>query len=204
MRPDRGLTLVEILVAVGVLGIVTLAVVAFLGSTQSTWAEGSGQAILSAQLRRAMDGMTRDLVKCPVSQIDQPDADGEWAETIVFRVPQDGDGDGSVLDENGSIVEWSPWTRILWNEETSGLQERVATGLQEPLFTTRVLASRITDLQVRRQVATPDVIEIRLTAGTTLENGRIISRTTQSRVYLRNEQAGGEIEEGDGPPDGFS
>lgn len=199
---EKGFTLVEVLVALGILGVVTVAVVVLLGSTQSTWAEGSGQAILSAQLRRGMEEITRELVKCPVNQI-QPDADGQWAETLLFRIPQDADGDGSVLDENGTVVEWSPWIRLLLDEETNELHQRVATGLEDPLFTTRILASRITGVEFRRQEKTPDIVEIRLTANTTLPNGRNISRATESRVCLRNEQATGGVGHGEDPPENF-
>ena len=200
----KGFTLIEVLMAVGILGIVSLVVVAFLGSTRSTWAEGSGQVVLSSQLRQAMDRISRELVQCPVGQIDQPDADGQWSDTVVFRIPEDQDGDGSVLDENGNIVEWSNWIRYLLNGEENRLERRMTTGIPDPLFLTQTMASRMTGLEFRRQGGTPDVVEIRLTAAATLENGRTISRTTEGRVYLRNEQAGGVIEEGEGPPEGFS
>jgi hypothetical protein len=104
-------------------------------------------------------------------------------------VPQDRDGDGSVLDANGVISEWS--NTITYQFQPAGPANnctRIAAndlGVLPPT-TVSTLANHVTSVQFRRQAATVDVVEIQMTASTTSERGQVFSRTMGTRVKMRN------------------
>lgn len=184
----NGFTLVEMLVVLAIFAVIAAAVAMSLFSAQRTWGTGTGQAVLTAELRRALDTMSRELVESRPAQIKSPAArtDGRWDPQIIFQVPQDRNGDGSVLDANGEIAEWS--NDITYARGRSNSCARTAVndpGLLPRTFVT-TLANHITALQFRRQEATADVVEIQMTASTITELGEIMSRTMGTRVKLRN------------------
>ncbi len=189
--------MIEILLVAGLLGVLATAVLTVLLSARRTWGEGSGQAYLNGQLRKTLNEMIRELEDSSVNQIVEPAADGNWDTTVLFRYPQDQDGDQNVLDPNGSVVEWSTWTRYLLGAGNTLLRNLSTV----PAVTTQTLAGNISNIRFRRQVATPDVVEVELTA-TTQEGGRVVSRTAATRVKLRNLQLN--VGDGDpGPPEDF-
>ncbi len=123
--------------------------------------------------------MSRELASTQTGQLSVP-ADGNWYANLTFRVPQDQNGDGTVLDSQG-VLEWSsPITYSL-----GGLDGRQAQRTQAGVV--RILANGVTALGFRRQAATPSVLEINLTV---LKGGSTTSFTQQAslgtRVRLRN------------------
>lgn len=181
-----GFSLTELLVTLVLLAIVSSAIVTTVLSAQRSWGTGSGQAMLTAELRRALDTMSRELVESRPAQVQRPAANGQWDTQIIFRVPQDRNGDGSVLDANGEIAEWS--NNITYSQGRNNSCSKTALndpGLLPRTFTT-TLANHITALQVRRDAAAADVVEIQMTASTMTELGQIMSRTMGTRVKLRN------------------
>ena len=182
--PVRGWSLTELLVAIAVFIMIASAVVTGLLSTQRTWTSGVGQAVLTSELRRALDRMGRELAEGRSSQIQRPLANGAWDATITFRVPEDRNGDGSVLDANGAVAEWSDWITYVMGGRNACL--RLVTPPAPAPVSTETLASHITNLQFRRQAATPDVVEIQVTVSSLLETGQRIDRTMGTRVKLRN------------------
>lgn len=182
-RRVGGWSLAELLVAVAIFTVIASAVVTGLLSAQRTWTAGVGQAVLTSELRRALNRMSRELAGGRSSQLQRPLANGAWDTTITFRVPEDRNGDGSVLDANGAITEWSDWITYLMGGRNACL--RLVTPPAAPV-TTETLASHITGLQFRRLAATPDVVEIQLTVSSLLETGQRVDRTMGTRVKLRN------------------
>ncbi len=111
----------------------------------------------------------------------QPDASAEV-------VPQDRNGDGTVLDANGNIAEWSDW--IIYRAGLVGntscvLREVNPTGVPGT-GPTEVLASNLSLMNFRRQAATADIIEATVSCYTVTEKGQQMTRAMSTRVKLRN------------------
>lgn len=187
MKKINGFSLVEILVALAIFAVIAAAIAMSLFSAQRSWGTGTGQAVLTAELRRALDTMSRELVESRPAQVRQPAANGLWGNVIIFRVPQDRDADGSVLDANGEIAEWSNDITYAPNGRSNSFSRTQVNdpGLQPRTFLS-TLANHITQVQFRRQAATADVVEIQMTASTITELGQVMSRTMGTRVKLRN------------------
>lgn len=186
MKNINGFSLVEMLVALAIFAVIAATVAMSLFSAQRSWGVGAGQAVLTAELRRALDTMSRELVESRPAQIQRPAANGQWDTQMLFRIPQDRNGDGSVLDANGEIAEWS--NDITYAPGRSNGFSRTAVndpGLQ-PRSLVTTLANHITAVQFRRNAATADIVEIQMTASTITELGEIMSRTMGTRVKLRN------------------
>ena len=185
---SAGFTLTELLVAVAIFGLVSSALVALLMSAQRSWASGTSQLVLTTELRRGLDRISRELVESSIPQVTTLPTTGAWATQLQFRVPQDRTGDGSVLDATGTIAEWSDWIDYQrWGNNTC----RRATVVGVTVTPTDVLANRITDLRFRH-VLDPatgrpsGTIEIQLTASAINEYGEVVSRTMGTRVRVRN------------------
>lgn len=192
-----GFTLLEILIVAAILGLVAVGTTTVVMAAQRTWEGGSGEVFLTTQLRHAVGQMTRELANTPVDQIARPLADGNWDTTVIFRIPQDQNADGNVLDASGSIIEWSVWLRYLLGANNL-LQRKLNT---TPTVTFQTVTGNISAVQFRRQPATPDVVEIQVTAATQ-KGGRILTRSMGNRLKLRNLQSGVGVPE-ENPPDDF-
>ena len=189
MKKD-GFSIVELLVAMAIFSLIAAAVMSTLLTAQHSWSTGSGQAMVTSQLRRALDRMSRELVESGSSQLQQIPADGLWYQRMSFRVPEDRSvpPDGSVLDVNGQIAEWSDWITYrsgLAQGRTPSLLREVGPVGGAPV-SSEVLANYISSLLFRRQNATPDVVEISLTAFAITGAGQYMPRTMSTRVKLRN------------------
>ncbi len=184
-----GFTLVEIMVVCAIASLLMGLAVTLTMSSQQAWMQGASEVVVTTELRKVFDRMSRELSNSPVDQIQSPPADGLWRTSILFRIPQDQNGDGSVLNASGNITEWSQWIRYLrGGTNGNNLIREVSTA---PAYTVESVGYHITDLEFRRQAATPDLVEIQVTVAATLDGRRTVSRVVSSWVKLRNMQAGG-------------
>lgn len=134
---------------------------------------------VSYELRRGVDAMSQELASSRDDQLDVP-ADGNWYNSLTFRLPVDLNGDGTVLDTAGAL-EWSanPITYSLGG--ISGDQIVRTNGTQ-----LRVLTNGVQALQFRRMSATPDQVEILVTVQRGFLNGFQNQGTLTTRIRLRN------------------
>ncbi|MBI3312495.1 MAG: prepilin-type N-terminal cleavage/methylation domain-containing protein [Candidatus Omnitrophica bacterium] len=189
MKTSSGFSLAELLMVVALFSVLACGIVLTLFSAQRSWTVGSGETVLTLELRRGLDQISRELTESQPAQVQQPAANGQWGNTIVFRVPRDRDGDGSVLDANGTISEWS--NLITYQFQPGGRANNCTRtevndpGLQ-PRSIVSTVANHVTDVRFRRQAAAADVVEIQMTASTINEMGQVFSRNMATRVKLRN------------------
>lgn len=183
---EKGISLIELLVVMVIFSIIAAAIATAIFSTNRGWAVGASQAVLTSEIRKALDRMSRELAEGRVAEIQGVPADGRWYNTITFRVPQDRSlpPDGSVLDANGDIVEWSDWITYQWG--SSNTCQRVVAVPVGVAPVTENLATHITTLQFRRQNITSDMVEVELTASVLSGYGQVMSRTMGTRIKLRN------------------
>jgi len=179
MRSQAGLTLADVVISLLVVGLLTSVVTGVLMGARNGWIVGSARLEGNAQLRRAVDWMSRELAQSAPAQVSAPPADGVWAGGITFRIPEDLDGDGTVLDGQGTIAEWSE--TITYGLGSGNTCVRTLGG-----GGSSVLAHHATALQFRRTAAAPDVVEIRVTTATALTGGASAPETVEIRVRLRN------------------
>ncbi len=123
--------------------------------------------------------MSRELAETRASQMDLATG-SNWIGSLTFQIPEDLDGDGTVLDSGGSL-EWSD--PIVY--AMGGLNGQQLIRTQDGA--TRVLANGVNALQFRRQIATPNVVEIQIS----VERGGGFSNDPQegslsTSVRLRN------------------
>lgn len=187
MKTPAGFSLAELLVVVALFSVLSAGIVLTLFSAQRSWTVGSGETVLTLELRRALDSISRELVESQPARVQQPAANGLWGNAIIFRVPQDRNGDRSVLDANGQIAEWS--NDITYQQDgrsNACTRTQVNDPGLEPRTFLSTVANHITQVQFRRQAATADIVEIQMTASTINEMGQVFSRNMATRVKLRN------------------
>ncbi len=155
-KTKRGFTLIELMVsttiAIGIGAVLTMTV----KMNQQSWEVSDAYLTSSLQLRTAAETLSQDLVGAKSTTLSIP-ADGAWYNTISFQVPMDMDGNGVVVDGGGSL-ELSPVLSFSLGGASGTAVLRAVSGTPN-----RVVASGVSVLQFRRQAATPQVVEIRLT-----------------------------------------
>ncbi len=159
-HPSRGFTLTELLVATAIMtGVFGITLGAIRVSQQSQMATQSNLAV-SSELRRGLAAMSRELAGTQTSQVSIA-ANDTWYASLAFRVPQDIDGDGTVVNAATGALEWSSQityllvgTQILRRQ--AGTIDRVMANGVTPL-------AGVPGLQFRRPSANPRVVNIRLT-----------------------------------------
>lgn len=179
------MTLVEVLIATAIVGGVALFLAAAIRIGFQSWQVRENMMSVSFELRRGINEMSRELAECQATSLQltngQPfPADGVWYNGLGFQVPEDLDGDGTVLDAQGS-PEWGP--QIQYARGGLGGTQLVRTQGGQ----VRVMANGVTNLQFRRQAAAPLILEIFLSVqrGGTL--GQFVQQANlTTRVRLRN------------------
>ena len=171
----RGYSLPEMLVAMGIMSGMASVVFATLRVGYDFLDAAEAHMAVSQELSRSIDAMSRELAASQTSTLSVPIQDA-WSSSVTFQVPQDMNGDISVLDALGN-TEWSnPVTYSLGGNGTQ-IQRAQAT-------TRRVVANGVTALQFRRQTSNPTILEMTVT----VQRGNKFHRqaTLATRVRLRN------------------
>ena len=175
MMNRKGFSLVEISIAYAVLSVVILGALQLVDVQWKQFQAGELSSSLRMQIITAFSRVEKELKSTQPAQLSL--AAGATATTLTFRVPQDGNNDGTVLDANGSL-EWSG--QITYALSNSGQLTRTTGGV------TTVLANSVTGLTFTRPAAPTDVIRVTVTSGRTTVLGRTLTDTDQISVQMRN------------------
>ncbi|MFH1201428.1 MAG: prepilin-type N-terminal cleavage/methylation domain-containing protein [Candidatus Omnitrophota bacterium] len=180
----RGLSIVELLVALTLFVIVVGALFLIITPSIDSFQLGDAQLDVEAQLRQALDTMTSELMQTKISKIDDGpvSADNNNYNTIRFAIPHDIDGDGDILD-SGQIVEWSDQGSAPWNIRyilSGGQLLRISGG------SVTVLGNHISSLIFRRPSINQNIIEISVTAERATAKNRQTSINLSSQIRMRN------------------
>ena len=164
----EGFSLVEIMVALGIIGIITTSIIIVLPSWQRSWNINEVQMDVQFQARRAMNIMARELTQTSQSRVIINVA----GDVITFQLPN-----------NDYLLGNFTWTNQIQYSLIAG-----PTGIQQLLRTnlannqTEVLASYINALQFTMN---NDIISIQLIVDKTLK-GDNAQLQLDSQVSLRN------------------
>ena len=182
----RGFTLVEMLVVSVVVAGMCLTFAAVIRMGLRTWQSKENQMTVSFELRRGIHAMARELEQTRSDQLEVPGlgampADGNFYSSVRFRVPEDMDGDGTVIDGSG-VLEWSPNQVVYALGGAAGQEVQRTQGAA-----VSTLANGVTALQFRRLAANPSVVEMSVTAQRGTTNGGFLNQASLStRIRLRN------------------
>lgn len=175
----KGFTLIETMIVLLIFSIILGAIFSTMTIGKLSWYSGDAQVEVQQETRKGLSRMSKELRQSRSSVIQGVPPDGEYHNTIIFKIPEDIDGDGDTIDNSGNI-EWS-------NDITyslGGLNNRQLLRTEEGEST--VLANNIALLQFRRGSTTQELLEINLMAEKRTIQGHIIQSTLSSQVELRN------------------
>jgi len=172
-RSVQAMTLSELMVAVLLFAALTGAALFILTAGFESWRANSLKTQQQDELRKSMDWIMGDLVQSGASVVSIP-ANGTWYTTISFKK--------ATGVTNGSI-NWSAVNTQYALAGTNPVLLQRTTGAS-----TRIIAQNIETLQFRRQAATPNVVEVRLTAKNSnlLNKWQGVQKTVTFAVKMRN------------------
>jgi prepilin-type N-terminal cleavage/methylation domain-containing protein len=168
----KGLTLIEVLVTSVVLAILIVALFLVLNIGQRSWIQGDANIQLQQEIARALVVMAKELKETAPKKIRISSG------TITFNVPQDLNGDGSIIDADG-YIEWSP--DIIYSLNGSNQIIRSFNGASS------IIANNISVLQFNFVLNEPSVIEVNITASKTSDSGKLVQDTGRTIVKARNQ-----------------
>jgi prepilin-type N-terminal cleavage/methylation domain-containing protein len=171
----KGFTLVEVLVAVGILSFFIFSIFAVMDVGRASWFTGSLATEVHREIIKPFTIMEKELRETKASQISM--GSGEASASITFKVPEDIDNDGDVLDATGNI-EWSG--NITYALNSSNQITRTASGA------TSILANSITSLLFTRPVSPLNIVQVDVTARKTNALRRQIQEAGQIIIKMRN------------------
>ncbi len=167
-----GLSMVELMVAVIIFTIMAIGIYTILFVGQEFWLSSKTRVELQQEARRAMEKMINELRQAGDLSISDVPADGTWRNTITFKTPS-GVAAGA-LTWNADSIQYS-------RGGVEGMQFlRTSAGVAQ------VIALDIQSLQFRRQVASPNILEISIQAQKATEKNKTINYTLNFNIRLRN------------------
>ena len=169
----KGFTLIEILVASLIMSIIMGALFVSLSIGQNSWFNGDAAIDLRDQAIRSIMTMDKELSATRPSKINLDV--GVTSNAITFYLPQDNNGDGSIVDSAGDI-EWSG--AITYSLNGSNQIIRSLGG------TNRIIGNNIGTLQFTR--TENRIIQVDITAQKTPLSKRQIQDTEQTIIKIRN------------------
>lgn len=181
---NRAFTAIELMMVAFVSVILIGALIIILTSGRVSYETGDIKIELQQNLRRGMDSMVRELAQTShtvalIETINNPN------DTIKFRLPEDIDGDGTVLNATTGALEWSNQVQFLLVNGQLMKQDLDAGG--NPVGDPSPLAADITSVVFTGIPASePTSVSVALTAAKDTPDGRTITLTLNSQVTFRN------------------
>jgi len=171
----KGFTLVEILFVSLIFTLLILAAFQLMETGRSSYFTGDVSVQLRQEIIKTFMRMERELKETRPSQINL--GSGTSSSSLTFRIPQDNDGDGTILNSSGN-VEWSG--NITYALNSSHQITRTASGL------TTIIANNVINLQFTRPISPVNILQIDITVQKTSALGRLRQDSDQIIIKMRN------------------
>jgi len=171
----KGFTLLETLVALSIFTFLILAIFGIMDLGRASWFTASAAVEVHQEIIKSFMKMEKEFRNTRPAEVSL--TSGTSSASITFRVPQDTDGDGDVLDAIGGI-EWSG--DITYALNSSDQITRTASGVPS------ILANSIVSLLFTRPIASVDIIQVDITARKTSFARRQFQETGQIIIKMRN------------------
>ncbi len=172
-----GFSLVELMVTVFISALIFAALFVVLSAGRSSWYTGDTQVRLNEEMRKPLLTMNRELRQTRASEISGVPADNNFYTTITFKLPEDVDSDGDVIDALGNM-EWSGNINYSLNAANQIMRSTLSSS--------SILANSISNLQFRRPSGNPNIIQVYITAQQNTISGRNLQSNIMSSIKLRN------------------
>ncbi len=202
-KPEKSFTLVEVLIAMGILSLITGAIISVLMVGLSSWQIGEAKTQGQQDVRRAMQNMTRELRLSNSGHIEILNEYGSVISTgtgvkIRFQVPIYNKTTQQIdLDTSGNKKWGADTTQYYWacyqlikesGKDTGQLKRTILTSNKITEVSYTVLADNVQSLSfigLPNNTSAPTSIEVILVT-TNVGNMKNINSTLKSRVWLRN------------------
>lgn len=165
----------EIIFAVAIFLLLILAIFAVMDVGRGAWFIGDVSVQLRQDIIRALTTMERELKETRPAEISL--TIGASSSSLTFKIPQDNNNDGTILDSLGNI-EWSG--NITYALNGANEITRTASGV------TSVLARNIVNLQFSRPTSPVNLLQIDITARKVSVQRRTVEDTGQITIKMRN------------------
>ena len=171
----KGFTLVETFVSTVILIMLFLAVFQLMDVGRGSWFTGDTVVELRQEIMKAIMKMDFELKKTRPAQISL--GSGASSSSLTFKIPQDNNGDGTILDASGNI-EWS--NNITYALNGTNQITRTVSGV------TSIIANDVISLQFTRPASPVDILQIDIIARKTSVIRRQVQDTGQIIIKMRN------------------
>ncbi|MBU2541036.1 MAG: prepilin-type N-terminal cleavage/methylation domain-containing protein [Candidatus Omnitrophica bacterium] len=206
---NKGMSFLEIVVSLAIFSVILTAIFTVLFTGRLYWRIGTTQLDVQQQARQAISFIAKELRQTragtgrvaggpAVAILENLPADDTAYTSVTFRVPQDGDGDGIVVNAGGQVVEWSDKITYCLNS-TDGqiirlIQDTTPCECPAPYTNCRVLANNMKPddgvdpgLKFIRPSSAPKLIEVIITARKIIVgSSEPIEFVIRSWIRLRN------------------
>lgn len=176
LRGNKGYSFLEVMVVVFIFMLILGMMTLILAAGRNAWYTEDVSVQLQQELRKSMSVMISDLRQTSSSTLIGVPSNGSWSSTIFYQKPT-----GITY----GYIDWGPQYQFLAVDLTSvglGWQLwRVELGTMP-----EVIANNINSLQLRRQFASRDIIEVILGAQKTTTKGTQITDSLSFQVKVRN------------------
>ena len=174
----KGFTLVEIMIASSIFMILLASVFAVMNAGKSSWFTGGTVVELRQEIAKAFMVMEKELREtCPNSNCTNFE-EGDSGSSIGFKLPQDKDHDGTILDSLGDVEYSNNMTTYALN----GANQITKTISGK----TTVLANNITSLQFNRPEGSVNLLYVTITAQKKSPTGRTMQDSGEIVIKMRN------------------
>lgn len=171
----RGFTVIEIIVAVSIALLLVAVGLSITIASREAWFTSDASVSMRQEIMKAFMQMEKELKETRPAQTNLNV--GGASASISFKIPQDNDLDGTILNAGGN-VEWSG--DIAYGLNADGQITRTDAG------GTTVLANNITALQFTRPASDPKLLRIDVTAQKLTIAQRTMQDTEQLIIKMRN------------------
>lgn len=184
MFKRNSFSLVEVIVATCIFLVLVNMAFVTLNTGMSSWFSGGVSVELRNEIIKAFGAMEKELKETASAKLDNLPS-GSSAAYLIFRLPQDIDNDGTIIDWSGvapmyePTIEWS-LTNVTYQLNASKEIIRTSSGQS------RIIARNISTLQFSRPSAQPDILQIDITAQKNDSKGRVINDTARLMIKMRN------------------
>lgn len=172
-----GFTFVEIILAVSIFLVLIVSLYGVMETGRGSWFRASTAVELRQEIIRALTRMESELKEVRPGLISL--AAGDTSSSLVFKLPQDIDNDGTILSVSLGQVEWSNNITYALN----GANEITRTVQGDPAF---IIAKDIVSLEFTRPVGQDRILEILITARKTSVLRNTVEDTGGIEVKMRN------------------
>ncbi len=163
------------LIAISILTFLILAAFQIMSVGSSSWFTNNTAVELRSDIIKAFSKIEREIKETRPSQISLNA--GNVAETLTFRIPEDVDGNNSILSLSGNI-EWSD--EITYELNNSQQLIRTTSGA------TIILANNVVSLLFSRPVSPMDLLQVDMIVQRKSESGKQLQDLGQILIKMRN------------------